>query len=101
MRVWTKPELIVDTMVLSQAFAKNCDIKDNYQPHDNVSYVYTFKRTVGQHNEDSVSYTISVLEQKVDKSPKDNNITPDELTSYYNGNHMVFLSGQTGIIMNS
>ena len=74
MRVWTKPELIVDTMVLSQAYAAGCVIKSTVR--------FTF--TGGKDGNFTHDWNQKFLSDNVDSgNPKDGQISSTELTNYY------------------
>ncbi len=103
MRVWTKPELIVDTMELSQRFAAGCDILST----NTTAYPYVFRRAKGAnpgHPDDYKDYNYQTL-QSMDQYDPIGSISKDEVEKYYkdHGGHSdyILFSGQTGKLQDS
>ena len=93
MRVWTKPELIVDTMVLSQFCLNGCEVKSGYNYTEN-KWVYTFMRSSDNQETTSVSFSFEELMTAGGSRDFENNtyvkLDADEILSYAKSNKGLF-----------
>ena len=102
MRVWTKPELIVDTMELSQAYAAGCDLKkkDNDTSHWKVGKNKNFYvEWYLSYTSDPSLETIAAYEEPTNKlTESDVLLAAREIDQNYTD---VMVRGDIGVLYNS
>ena len=101
MRVWTKPELIVESFVLN-SFIAVCDIDKDDSP---FHYVF-WRDSNGNKKPVETSWTFDDLKTSVDTSPEYGNISTAELLAYFKStnpghDNYIYHDGPVGKLYNS